>query len=148
MAGEADKSSEHRAVPPPGTAPRPESLADQTTFPASDVHHETPANRVAPFAEPPASIDHFEIRRLLGNGGFGSVFLAHDVKLDRMVALKLLDKLDKQAARKMLSDETRAASSLRHPNLVTVFQSGEDSRGCYIVFEHIPGPDRQRAHIA
>ncbi len=145
MVGEEHRSSEDRAGAAKGHAAPPPSLADQTTFPVSDLDQETPASRVAPFSDPPASIDHFEIRRLLGNGGFGSVFLAHDLKLERMVALKLLDKLDRHAARRMLDDETRAASKLRHPNLVTVFQSGENVRGYYIVFEHIPGPDRQRA---
>ena len=96
-------------------------------------------------SEVPQSIDHFEVRRVLGQGGFGSVFLAYDTRLDRMVALKLLDRIERSAARRMLAYETRAASQLRHPNLVTVFQSGETRQGCYIVFEYVPGPDPENA---
>ena len=113
-----------------------------------DLHQESTRNdlrRANGNVDAPDWIDHFEIQRILGRGGFGSVFLARDARLDRMVALKLLDKLERGAARRMLDHETRAAAKLRHPNLVTVFQSGEHERGCYIVFEYVAGSDRQDA---
>ena len=131
-----------RGFTPGGAAQPPESSRLPV---AAGEDRDSFAARAELPADEPEFIDHFEIRRVLGQGGFGSVYLAHDTKLDRMVALKLLDNLDKQAARRMLEHETRAASKLKHPNLVTVFQTGEYVRGCYIVFEYIPGPDRQKA---
>ncbi len=133
----AARSTQGGAANPSGSSPIPLTAASDQVGDYAAAG-ERPADQIE-------FIDHFEIRRVLGRGGFGAVYLAHDKKLDRMVALKLLDKLDKKAAREMLIHETRAASKLKHPNLVNVFQTGEHVRGCYIVFEYIPGPERQKA---
>lgn len=99
-----------------------------------------------PISSDGGTIDHFELRKELGRGGFGTVHLAHDTKLDRMVALKILDRLDDESAKNMILDETRAAAKLAaHPNIVSVFQAGRDIRGRYIVFEYIPGKSKSDA---
>ncbi len=126
--------------------PRPSQIQPESI--GQLVHTETTIDdfrTVVPTTDELVSIDHFEIRQVLGRGGFGSVYLAYDTRLDRMVALKVLDKVERSAARRMLEHETRAASRLAHPNLVTIFQSGETKRGCYIVFEYVSGPEPEKA---
>lgn len=100
-----------------------------------------------PPAAPPAPrrLGRFELQRELGRGAQGSVWLAHDPRLDREVALKLLDPgSDAEALRQWL-DEARAVSRLTHPNIVPVFEAdNHDGRPC-LVFEYVPGPTLAQA---
>src|SRR5687767_6709862 len=71
-------------------------------------------------------IGRYEIVRLLGRGGNGDVYLAHDPVLDRDVAVKLIrGDFDDSVAHTRLVLEARAAGRLRHPNIVTIFDVGE-----------------------
>src|SRR5579872_1237111 len=65
----------------------------------------------------PQTISRFEIRRLLGDGGFGSVYLAYDPKLHREIALKIprVASLTDEEKQKFL-DEARNAGQLKHPH--------------------------------
>jgi hypothetical protein len=89
----------------------------------------------------PARIGRFEIHEALGAGGMGVVYRAHDTRLDREVALKVLT--DGLAAGidavRRFEQEARAASSLNHPNIVTVFDAGIDGHTAYIVTELLQG---------
>ncbi len=89
----------------------------------------------------PQSIGRFEILRELGRGGFGTVFLAHDQVLKRNVALKLpmLTLEGRQEAKESLLREARAAAGLRHPNVVTIYDVGEDNGTLYVAMEHVEG---------
>lgn len=81
-------------------------------------------------------VAHFTLLRLLGRGGFGEVWLAEDQRLGRNVALKLpRPSKDSQG----LLFEARTAASLRHPNIVPVFEVGEDSGQVFIASEYIDG---------
>ena len=80
----------------------------------------------------------FEIRRVLGQGGQSTVFLAHDPQLQRDVAIKLL-RLGRGRTRSALLDEARTAGRLRHPNIASVHEAGEDGESTHIVFEFIEG---------
>ena len=86
-------------------------------------------------------IEHYRVIRPLGAGGMGEVYLAHDTRLDRDVALKLLpaERLGDATARARLVREARMASSLNHPNICTVFEVGEDSGRAYLAMEWVEG---------
>jgi tRNA A-37 threonylcarbamoyl transferase component Bud32 len=74
-----------------------------------------------------AVASHFSIEREIGRGGMGIVYLAHDVKLDRPVALKVLplDLAGDATARERFLREARTAAKLAHPNIVPVYRADE-----------------------
>src|SRR5262249_29073974 len=80
-----------------------------------------------PEGEVATALGRFQIRRELGRGGFGVVFLAYDPRLDREVALKVprADTLISPELRERFQREARAAAGLDHPNLVAVYEAGE-----------------------
>lgn len=89
---------------------------------------------------PPAELDEYRLRQPLGRGGMGSVWLAHDQLLDRLVAIKFIahDEPDR-ATRERFAIEARAAARLSHANVVTVFRFGEVAGRPYLVSEYIRG---------
>ena len=90
--------------------------------------------------EPGTQVGRYEIQRRLGRGGMGTVYVAHDPVLGRMVAIKVFaGDLDMPDARERFSREARAAAALNHPNIVTVFDFGEFASQPYIVMEYVPG---------
>ena len=83
----------------------------------------------------------YRIRSLLGSGGMGQVYLAHDSKLDRLVALKLIAPElsgDPDRLRRFLQ-EARAASSLNHPHILVIHDFGELDGRPFIVSEFVEG---------
>src|SRR5580765_1265491 len=91
--------------------------------------------------QPGTRIGPYEIRSLLGAGGMGEVFLAHDARLGRDVALKVLPAqfaADPDRLRRF-EIEARAASQLNHPNILTVFDVGTDGGQPYVVAERLEG---------
>ena len=95
--------------------------------------------------ELPQQIGRYRIDRLLGSGSMGNVYLAHDADLDRPVAVKTLRDLvlDAEMREVFLSrfqNEARAAARLHHPNIVQIFDVGDDPKvGPYLVFEYVHG---------
>lgn len=84
-------------------------------------------------------LGRFVLRRPLGRGAQASVWLAHDPRLDREVALKLLDPEAGLEALHEWLHEARAVSRLTHPNIVPVFEADEvDGQPC-LVFEYVEG---------
>ncbi|EDY18612.1 serine/threonine protein kinase [Chthoniobacter flavus Ellin428] len=81
-------------------------------------------------------IDHFELVDMLGHGGMGAVYKAHDTSLDRMVALKLLKKSSGTPEQiKQLETEAAITASINHPHVVRVFSTGMDHGRFYIAME-------------
>lgn len=87
------------------------------------------------------TISHFRVLRLIGKGGMSEVYLAEDERLRRKVALKLLPALRGADRERELrfEQEARAASALNHPNIVTVYDVGEEEGRRYIATEWIDG---------
>jgi serine/threonine protein kinase len=87
------------------------------------------------------TLGRFALRRELGRGAFGIVFLAYDPRLDRDVALKVPrpDALVTPELRERFVREARAAAGLDHPNLVAVHEAGEVGPVCYIASAYCPG---------
>ncbi|MEI7429366.1 MAG: HDOD domain-containing protein [Betaproteobacteria bacterium] len=85
-------------------------------------------------------IGRFEIVGELGRGSQSIVYLARDPHLQREVAIKTLhfSRSDPQKNKQLLS-EARMVSQLRHPNIVPIFEAGEEQGDLYLVFEYVPG---------
>src|SRR6476660_10602843 len=83
----------------------------------------------------------YRLTELLGQGGMATVYRATDTGLGRDVALKLLrpEYLRDPEFSSRFRQEAQAAASLSHPNVVTVYDYGEDPSGPYIVMERIDG---------
>jgi tRNA A-37 threonylcarbamoyl transferase component Bud32/tetratricopeptide (TPR) repeat protein len=89
----------------------------------------------------PSRIGRFEIRRYLGEGVFGLVYLAHDTLLKRDVALKVAkpEQLSGQRRVERFQREARAAANLQHPHIVAIFDSGQDGGHHFIASAYIAG---------
>lgn len=96
-------------------------------------------------AQVPLHLGHYRLLRPIGAGGFGTVYAAHDPRLDRTVAIKLLHPEHAAARPELLLREAQAMARLSHPNVVTVHDVGtysvEESErgGLFVVMEFIEG---------
>jgi serine/threonine protein kinase len=92
------------------------------------------------------SLSHYQVLSLIGAGGMGEVYLAEDTRLRRKVALKLLPAQFTQDAdrARRFEREARAASSLNHPNIITIFEVGEVDGRHFICAEYIEGQTLRR----
>ena len=115
----------------------------------SDEFLETPAvAHVADLIEPAAKslppgtrFGHYEVISQIGTGGMGEVYLAKDQRLDRHVAIKILNEKYSRDEANLLRfvGEAKAASALNHPNILVIHEIGESEDGHYIVSEFIEG---------
>lgn len=89
----------------------------------------------------PKTIGRFEILKVLGKGSQGVVYLARDPRLDRFVAIKTIrvssSRLKVQQDR--LMREAKLVSRLQHPNIIPLYEAGEDEGVLYLVFEYVDG---------
>lgn len=85
--------------------------------------------------------DRYQIIKTIGEGGMANVYLAYDTILDRNVAVKVLrgDLATDEKFVRRFQREALSASSLSHPNIVEVYDVGEDNGSYYIVMEYIEG---------
>lgn len=105
--------------------------------------------------EIPTHIGKYVIEGVAGKGAMGIVYFGHDPFVDRKVAVKLCTKLQEgiedaskaEMARDLFINEARAAGALDHPNILKIYEAGEDEqRRPYIVMEYIEGGDTLRLY--
>ena len=82
--------------------------------------------------------DRYQIKEKIGQGGLGEVFVAFDAQLQREVALKRVKATDGQASDDVLR-EAKMLSAVQHPNILTVFDVGQDAIGPFVVTELLRG---------
>ena len=109
--------------------PRPDGAdADGRSVRARDLRARSDA---------PLVLDRYRLRRRLGTGGFATVWRAHDERLDRQVAVKILPRERVIGGR--FEREARAAARLAHPGIVTLYEAAVDDEGAYLVSELVYG---------
>ena len=86
-------------------------------------------------------ISHYQVLEKLGSGGMGEIYKAQDARLNRMVAIKVLSRRaagDEERRRRFIK-EAQAASSLNHPNIITIYDILSDGESEYMVMEFVAG---------
>jgi predicted Ser/Thr protein kinase len=96
----------------------------------------------------------YRVDELIGRGGMGEVYRAFDLRLERPVALKLLTTAlsEDERFRERMLRESRLAAALDHPNVVPVYEAGEDAGRLFIAMRYVDGPDlrgllRRHGHL-
>ena len=103
-------------------------------------HPDGPSGDGQPLLESGRLLGHYRIGGRLGRGGMGWVYEAHDMQLERTVAIKVLAPgAHDDATRRRFAREAQAASALNHPSIVTVYEVGSDESVDFIVMERIAG---------
>ena len=93
----------------------------------------------------PRRLGRYVIERKVGRGAMGAVYLARDPRINRAVALKVIpiekefEDEELEEARLRFFREAESAGRLTHPNIITVFDAGEDKHLAYIAMEYLPG---------
>ena len=141
----ADETGVHN--PPASHAPPPSTGGSERAV--TDRKESKPLPKAVPLPEtPPAKkIGPYTVRRRLGEGGMGEVWLAHDPSLDRDVAIKTLPPrfADNEDRLKRFLREARLAAKLHHTNTVTVYQVGQEGSLVYIAMEYVDGQSLDNA---
>ncbi|HEY0991104.1 MAG TPA: serine/threonine-protein kinase, partial [Kofleriaceae bacterium] len=106
--------------------------------------HPTPTGRIeVTLGE---TVGRYQVRRLLGRGGMGQVYLARDVVLGRSVALKIVGPSKGSFQTERFLHEARAIAKLNHPHVVQLYDFGEYRGGLYLALEYVEGDTlRERA---
>src|SRR5580700_12073307 len=87
------------------------------------------------------TISHYQILDKLGEGGMGVVYKARDLRLDRFVAIKVLPagQLKDETRKERFIQEAKAASSLNHPNIITIYEIDHADGADFMVMEFVAG---------
>ena len=99
----------------------------------------------------PQKIGKYDVVDVLGKGSMGIVYRGHDAYVDRPVAIKLATNADAgdegaSMAKRMFVNEARSAGRLDHPNVLKVYEAGEENGQPYMVMEYIAGGDTLRSY--
>src|SRR5262245_31268696 len=100
--------------------------------------------RLAPVITPQAGGERYgdyELLELIGGGAMGTVYKARHVRLNRLVALKLISQGSQasESQRKRFQREAEAVARLQHPHIVTLYEAGEVDRRPFLAMEYVPG---------
>jgi len=104
-------------------------------------------------SETPRKLGKYTIIGVAGRGNMGVVYIAHDPYTDRKVAIKVCpldadaDSHAQRVARKLFFNEAHTAGALDHPNILKIYDAGEDDGQPYIVMEHVDGGHTLQEHI-
>jgi serine/threonine protein kinase len=141
-------------VPDSPNPPQRRHPAEESTLPRNP---DTRQNATTPFEPPteglpppvgdlPETFGRYRVERLLGRGGMGSVYLAHDTVLGRHVALKVpvLEGPAAQAVRARFLREAQAAAALMHPNICPIHDVGEIDGVPYLTMAYVEGETLSR----
>src|SRR5262249_51806568 len=114
-------------------------ITNLTTSPAVEKQIGPAASE--PASPQPSAFGRYEVRRTLGAGGFGAVYLGHDTQLDRAVAIKVLHAKSAPSAADcdQSLQEARKLAQLRHPGIVTVHDVGVHEGQVYVVSDYLDG---------
>ncbi len=124
------------------TSTPPRLLESQRVEPPAPPAQPKPAEPSRPHVAP-ERVAHFKIVSKIGEGGMGVVYRASDEYLQRLVALKVLgrvqgEQIDAENTQRLLR-EARAASRISHPNVVTIYAAGEQDGVAFIAMEYVEG---------
>jgi serine/threonine protein kinase len=92
----------------------------------------------------PRRIGNYEITEMIGRGGMGTVYKARDVRLERIVALKVLNTFHNRDMELRFLREARAVARLNHPNIVQIYDIGQWEQSPYLALEFVAGGDLAR----
>ncbi|HUJ59677.1 MAG TPA: protein kinase [Kofleriaceae bacterium] len=156
------------ATPPPTQAPPPQAPPQAQTIAATprprresaapsvapsnqwDAHREPSQPTADPWAtttgvhlgsaapHPGVRINQYELIKMIGEGGMGTVFLARDLRLGRRVAIKFLQSQQPELTQRFLV-EARATARCQHDNIVVIYEVGEHTSSPYMVLEYLNG---------
>ncbi len=130
----------------PGAAETPKSVAKPSAEPKKVEPQTNPQSK--PSGEKKATqLGDFKLVKKLGQGGMGEVFLAHQVSLDRQVALKVMNKQFSKQENfvKRFKREAQTMAKLNHPNIVQGYAVGEEQGLLYLAMELVKGHDQGRS---
>ncbi len=130
----ADSSSAAASSPPARRA----STRRQQTNPGVLLSAVTGGGFEREHLMPGEVIQQYELIRALGHGGMGSVYLARDVRLGRLVAIKFLAESSASVRARVMA-EARTTAGFNHDNIVTMYEVGEHNDRPYLVLEYIAG---------
>lgn len=136
-----------RAVLP---GPLPIGKAAAPTVPPTRPPASVPAVAPAPPIVDHSTLGRYRIERQLGRGAMGAVYLGRDPQIGRQVAIKTMalasefEGAELVEARQRFFREAETAGRLQHPDIVTIFDAGEDHELAYIAMEYLKGHDLQR----
>ena len=116
-------------------------VAESATDPDISAKEEAPTAPIIEVLEPGTKVGRYEVIRLVGQGGMGTVYEALDARLNRRVALKILASSlkSKRKAAKRFSIEAQAAARLVHPNVVGIFDFDVECEIPYMSMEFLQG---------
>jgi serine/threonine protein kinase/tetratricopeptide (TPR) repeat protein len=140
VAVQSDSALPSPPVSKPGSGREWDLTTDLTPGPPA----ESATERDAP--APPTAFGRYQVRKALGAGGFGTVYLGHDTQLDRPVAIKVLRGGPgvPQAEAARFLQEGRRLAQLSHPGIVAVHDVGLDGGQVYLISDYLDGPNLGR----
>ncbi|MBC8071061.1 MAG: serine/threonine protein kinase, partial [Deltaproteobacteria bacterium] len=144
----SDESSETPTVAEHGPPVDPHDLADDETQDGleSKVLLARARSKLLGWQEDPVCVGRYRIHERLGTGGMGVVYAAQDDELDRPVAIKILrtDLASGSAGRQRLLREAQAIAKLSHPNVVHVYEVGQEGGQVFMAMELVRGDTLRR----